>query len=90
MHNLLRKTQSSQVADLAKDIPTMFQRKIAISPTDAVADEREIVESNTTQNHEPGYGFRGWHYATAKVRFGQEEEDHDVCFDTGCSVTLID
>ena len=33
MYNLLQRTQSSQVADLAKGIPTMSQKKIAISPT---------------------------------------------------------
>ena len=50
----------------------------------------EVVELNATQNHQPKYEFRGWHYATAEVQFNHKEEAHNVCFDSGCSVTLVD
>ena len=40
----------------------------------------------------PGYGFRGWKYATIKVQWSAtgEQEGTEVCLDTGCSVTLVD
>ena len=60
------------------------------APPEPTSHSEKVVELNATQNHQPGYRFRGWHYATAEVRFNCEGEAHNVCFDSGCSVTLVD
>lgn len=39
---------------------------------------------------EPGSLFRNWRYATAILGIGKLDNRTTVCFDTGCSMTLID
>ena len=63
------------------------------SPGDALGLSdlpEEVIELSATHTHQPEYGFRGWHYATAEVRFERDSKAHSVCFNTGCSITLID
>ena len=50
----------------------------------------KVIESTATHTHQPDYRFRGWHYTTAEVHFEWDSEAHSVCFNTGCSMTLID
>ena len=50
----------------------------------------KVIELSITHTHQPDYRFREWHYATAEVCFEQDSEAHSICFDTDCSVTLID
>jgi len=52
-----------------------------ITPTNPVAAAKDIGT---------GYGFRNWHYVTAKARLSDEATPEPICLDTGCSVTLLD
>ena len=59
------------------------------APLEFTSCSEKVVKSNTTQNHQSEYRFREWHYATAEVQFNCEGEAYNVCFDSGCSVTLV-
>ena len=50
----------------------------------------KIIESSVTHTHQSEYEFRRWHYITAEVCFEWDSEAHSICFNTDCSVTLID
>ena len=58
---------------------------------------REIIQSSASSTKPPGYAFRGWKYASFKLRLAkeaipapQELPESEACADTGCSVTLGD
>ena len=58
---------------------------------------REIIQSPVSSTKPPGYAFRGWKYASFKLRLAkeailapQELPESEACADTGCSVTLGD
>ena len=48
------------------------------------------MKSNATQNHQPEYRFREWHYVTTEMQFNCKAETYNVCFNSECSVTLVD
>lgn len=50
----------------------------------------QVVKSVAEGLKGDGYGFRGWHYATTKVKFTLSGPLHTICLDTGCSMSLID
>ncbi|KAI0997352.1 hypothetical protein K3495_g10831 [Podosphaera aphanis] len=55
------------------------------------AERPIIVKSSASEGTaEPGHNFKGYRYATAKVRFEIGGLDHDVCLDTGCTMSLAD
>lgn len=49
---------------------------------------QEIVKSTANSSKEIGSGhaFRGYHYAMGAAKVTEDE----LCFDTGCSITLVD
>ena len=51
-----------------------------------------IASTAPTTNDLPKYGFRIWQYTTANVQFNKDRQAkiHNVCLDTGCTITLID
>ena len=51
---------------------------------------KKVMKSSITHTHQPEYEFREWHYVTAEVCFELDNKAHSICFDTSCSVTLID
>ena len=81
--------------------------ELAVKP-DAAKPDDATVEANFAsasfvikskaipdKSKQPGFGFRGWKYATIKVQWtgtkysSNSEEVTEVCLNTGCSVTLI-
>ena len=52
--------------------------------------EAQVVKSVTDGLTGDGYGFRGWYYATTKVKFTLTGPLYTICLDTGCSMSLID
>ena len=64
------------------------------SITQEVANVAEITEdvirSTSSDTPTPGYAFRGYHYVVAKVQLSAEGPLFDLCFDTGCVMSLID
>ena len=53
-------------------------------------DPHRIVKSSSTDNFTPGYGFRGYRYATAHIALKPQRETHQLCLDSGCIMSLID
>ena len=74
----------------ATEVPSTIAPQFGAKPTTSIV--KSVVESTITpdQSKGPGYAFRGWRYATVKVRFDQSAEQSEVCLDTGCSATLAD
>ena len=85
---------------------TAKTEKSVARPTEPTANS-DVLEANFAtpviksdavpdKSKQPGFGFRGWKYATIKVQWSgsryssNSEEITEVCLDTGCSVTLID
>jgi transposase InsO family protein len=48
------------------------------------------VESTGIQLAPPGHAFKGWHYCTVRVLALNSDMADEACFDTGCSITLVD
>ena len=55
-------------------------------------DSPQIMKSsaNSALDIGTGYGFRNWHYVTAKFKLSTTAKSEPVCLDTGCSLTLVD
>lgn len=49
-----------------------------------------MVESKGIQLAPPGYAFKGWHYCAVKIHVLDSSKEDEACFDTGCSISLID
>lgn len=86
---------NATASDLAESV------KVPATPLEANLTEPINVKSNVVpdKTKPPGFGFRGWKYATIKVHWSgtkysgtgeHAEEQTEICLDTGCSVTLID
>ena len=58
--------------------------------TSSTPDPLRVIISDTTDTYKPGYGFRGYQYATAKVCFKMQGTAHELCLDSGCIMSLID
>ena len=56
----------------------------------ALPIESRIVKSTSTDTPVEGYAFRGYHYVTAMVMLAPTGPAHALCFDTGCTMSLID
>lgn len=54
--------------------------------------DQNIIPSSIIDKLTERFGFRGFHYVTAKLRFSRDGdgEIHDLCFDSGCIINLID
>lgn len=50
----------------------------------------QIIESTATDKPIPGRAFRGYRYATVKVSLIYQGTLYESCFDTGCTMSLID
>ena len=52
---------------------------------------QEIVKSTANSSKEIGSGhaFRGYHYAMGAAKVIEDAEIAELCFDTGCSITLV-
>ena len=50
----------------------------------------EVIRSASTDTPVEGYAFRGFHYVTAMVQLFFLGLLFDLCFDTGCTMSLID
>ena len=63
-------------------------------PPEALATETppRIIESATGTSPSQGLGtaFRGFQHTKADVRFSPDGQDHEVCLDPGCPITLGD
>ena len=55
-------------------------------------DSREVIRSTADSAMEVGTGhaFRGYHYAVGSAKVTEDSEAELLCFDTGCSITLVD
>ena len=69
---------------------TSSPSKKEVSPEPLHAHHAEIVESSASDHHEPGYGFRGWHYAEASIAHSPDGEAKKACIDSGCTMALTD
>lgn len=50
----------------------------------------QVIESTATDKPIPGRAFRGYRYATVKVSLIYQGTTYEFCFDTGCTMSLID
>lgn len=51
----------------------------------------QLIQSKAQEaNATGGYGFRGYRYATVIVCFEWRGKTHEICIDTGCTMSLID
>lgn len=49
-----------------------------------------VSKSNTTDTAINGYAFRGYRYATAAVQFRLLGQGYNLCFDSSCTISIID
>ena len=77
---------------LPVDLPSVTTSAEAFPAAINDSQEAEIIESTVDSTQEIGSGltFRGYHYAMEATKLTPKAEDEDLCFDTGCSITLID
>ncbi len=50
----------------------------------------KIIASSSTDRPIEGYAFRGYHYVTGPAQLSLEGPRYEWCFDTGCTMSLID
>ena len=50
----------------------------------------QIIESKAKDKPLPGRAFRGYRFATVKVSITYQGRLYEYCFDTGCTMSLID
>ena len=89
------KTSTGNQVDAGADsIPE--KRENFSAPTANNAEAAAIIQSTAKSSQDgiarPGYNFRGWKYATLRVRYSpdSEAEESDISPDSGCGVTLGD
>ena len=85
---------SMQVQDKAQDEP-QDKTQNAMSPAALTAepgDHQEVIQSTSDSSQEVGTGhaFRGYHYAMGAAKVTKHGSTKLLCFDTGCSITLVD
>ena len=61
---------------------------VNMKPVDAFSIQ--IIESDATDKPVPGKAFRGYRFATVKVSITYQGTLYEYCFDTGCTMSLID
>lgn len=49
-----------------------------------------VIRSTTPAEANPGYGFRNWHYMEFSLQMSRNSPLSIVCYDTGCTMSLID
>lgn len=50
----------------------------------------QLIESTAKDKPTPGHAFRGYRFATVKVSLTYQGRLYEFCFDTGCTMSLID
>ena len=50
----------------------------------------QVIESSATDKPTPGRAFRGYRFATVKISLTYQGKLYEYCFDTGCTMSLID
>ena len=58
----------------------------------AASAEAQVIKSTADSSKEvdTGHAFRGYHYAMGAAKISEDSDPEQLCFDTGCSITLID
>ena len=49
-----------------------------------------VIKSRSTDKPIAGYAFRGYRYVVAEAKFSANGSLADICFDTGCVMSLVD
>ncbi|KAL8634417.1 MAG: hypothetical protein Q9228_007988, partial [Teloschistes exilis] len=75
--------------DLATSPDLAAEAVVNNSKPDDSADIK-LIRSISTDQPSNGYAFKGYRYVTAKARLTELGPDHDICWDTGCTMSLID
>ena len=75
---------------------TRMRTDLAVATTNPLTDsapasaEPEVITSMSTNTPREGYAFRSFHYVTAMIQLFLSGMLFDLCFDTGCTMSLID
>ncbi len=77
--------ESQTGIDNASRIPTEAARE-----SSSAFHASEVIQSNATDVTDEGYAFRGHRFVTALVKFSLAGQSYEFCFDTGCTMSLID
>jgi len=62
----------------------------AESPTVFLATDATVIKPVKRPVLGTGYAFRGFRYAELQIRSTPTGEDHDICVDSGCGMTVAD
>ena len=60
------------------------------APSNIEAFSIQVIESTAKDKPTPERAFRGFRFATVKVSFKCQGKSYKFCFDTGCTISLID
>ena len=98
LHKHLRKSCESLATKVAQTATQEVQSVTKIKApetSEAPQAERfpacpEVVPSNATDVYEEGYTFRGHRFVTAVVMFFLAGLGYELCFNTGCTMSLVD
>ena len=63
---------------------------ISAKATSKLSTDVPVILSRAEGVSDLGFGFRSWRYATAAVGLTKDGPKHEVCLDSGCTMTLID
>ncbi|KAL9626118.1 MAG: hypothetical protein Q9164_007942, partial [Protoblastenia rupestris] len=75
----------------AKASPKIETTSSQVMMTKVSLSAPEIIPSSAKPIEQiPGYAFRGYQYTMGRMRLSPEGLDLDVCFDTGCPITVGD
>ena len=67
-----------------------LQRKTQRVISENTSEEPPIIESTAANSDKPGFNFRSWHYATIQASLTKKGASHDLCINSGCTLSLID
>ena len=93
LHRHLRSDQHLSEASLEvkpSTVATAASPAPVSAPVAKSATSEHVILSTSTDSPVQGYAFRGFHYVTAVVQLFLLGLLFDLCFDTGCTMSLID
>ena len=93
-NNLLHKhLPECRKATATKEVATKnveARTKPKTNPSGVEAFSIQIIESTAKDKPTPGRAFRGYRFATVKISLTYQGKLYEYCFDTGCTMSLID
>ncbi len=84
---------AQEPASTAQEPASTAKEPASVAAFPAVPENpQEIIKSSADSSQEIGSGhaFRGYHYAMGPAKVTEDAVPEELCFDTGCGITLAD